>query len=316
MPQSNMKLRFPKNGTFPGSDEVPPYLFDKTVETVLRVAEINNRPVLISGPPGCGKTALAQAVAVYNDWNFLHHTFTSRSRLEELTGEVDQLKRLQDAQIATKDRPLMEEWAYLKPGIFWWAFDANSAYQRSGPLEDHEKYIENRRIKGLTHPGTNEAAAGTVLLLDEIDKAEPDLPNDLLEPFDTRQFDLPTGEPVRGVPSSPLLVLITTNRERDLPDAFVRRCVVLKLEPPKEKRLAEIARWHLEPHYKKLYKPNTVDKVAAECVQLQAEHRQQGRRPPGTSEFLDAVRACFDLKETVGSPLWPHVEACTLSKRQ
>ena len=84
----------------------------------------------------------------------------------------------------------------------------------------------------------------TVLLIDEIDKAEPDLPNDLLEPLDRRRFSRPDGKHVEAGDDLEILTIITTNRERELPAAFMRRCVSLVLKAPDESKLQTIAHHH------------------------------------------------------------------------
>lgn len=147
------------------------------------------------------------------------------------------------------------------------------------------------------------------MLLDEIDKAEPDLPNDLLEPLDRRSFRVTNGPLVRAGEDLKILTLITTNGERELPPAFLRRCVSLVLQEPDEAKLCEIAACHY-PRIKK----KRVRGIAAKIVALRAQAIEQGRRPPGTSEFLDAVEACERLKIGVGHAIWTHVEQAVLVK--
>jgi len=163
-----------------------------------------------------------------------------------------------------------------------------------------------------------------VLLIDEIDKAEPDLPNDLLEPLDRRRFDLPDGfraqrdggehtciaAPAAGGPR--LLTLITTNRERDLPQAFLRRCVLLEIPDPDEAGLVAIAGQHFPEG-----DGNRMGAIARLLVRLQGQAKALRVRPPGTAEMLDAVRACEGLgitpSEDPGS-VWAHIERAVLAK--
>ena len=163
-----------------------------------------------------------------------------------------------------------------------------------------------------------------MLLIDEIDKAEPNRPNDLLEPLDRRRFDLPDGfsahrdDGARGFIQAPppeklrLLTVITTNRERELPQAFVRRCVLLEIPDPGENLLVEIARRHFPAG-----DPNRIRAVAKLLVRFQGQAEALRVRPPGTAEMLDAVGACEGLGIPVSedpASVWGHIERALLAK--
>ena len=98
---------------------VEPYVFSDEIVLAVDVALATDRPLLVSGSPGAGKSRLADAIAVVQGWNLLGVTVTSRTRLESLTAEVDQLRRLNDAQARTSESELRPDAYYLKPGIFW-----------------------------------------------------------------------------------------------------------------------------------------------------------------------------------------------------
>jgi MoxR-like ATPase len=149
------------------------------------------------------------------------------------------------------------------------------------------------------------------LLLDEIDKAEPDLPNDLLEPLDRLRFQVPNGPEVRAPEGLKTLVVITTNGERELPQAFLRRCVSLVLAEPDQARLIEIARHHFPD---KDQDTALFATVARRVLALREVARERGLRPPSTSEYLDALRACDQLGVDPDHPLWSRVERATLEK--
>ncbi len=299
------------DGIWQGNDQSPPYLFTQDIAIAVDVAFATKRPLLISGPPGSGKSTLARAIAGIQECSFLTHTLTSRSRIEDLTGDVDQLQRLHDAQAAAKkDVDLLPDWAYQKPGLFWWAFESDTAQKRGG------NNIEGLgpRFKKPVIPGylIETKPLEAVLLLDEIDKAEPDLPNDLLEPLDQRGFSRPDGQPVKAPKKLKLLLVITTNGERGLPSAFLRRCVSLELEQPDDKSLIRIADYHFRKIARR--KKSLYQSVASKTMAIYQTARDQDRRPPGTSEYLDAVRACLELDVTPDSPVWKQIEKATLDK--
>lgn len=308
-------FKFPDTNVWLGNPEagIPPYVLSDEIKIALKVALVTNRPLLVSGLPGSGKTTLAKAVAESQGWSLLQHTLTSRSRLEDLTGEIDQLQRLHDAHVAAgNNNGLMPDWAYLKPGLFWWGFDAASALLK-GKSENEITALGNS-FRPPSKPKTlRDNVAGIVILLDEIDKAEPDLPNDLLEPLDRRSFQLPDGTEIKAADDLQMLVVITTNGERDLPPAFLRRCIHLELQSPDSEALQRIAAFH----FKEASASNQAvfAAVANKFADLVAAAKDTGRRPPGTSEYLDAVRACLELGITPDSEVWDQVEQATLRKQ-
>lgn len=306
---------FPESGVWARTKDVPSYVLSADIRVALQVALVTNRPLLVSGLPGSGKTTLAKAVAESQGWSYLKHTLTSRSRLEDLTGEVDQLQRLHDAHTAISNKNvLMPDWAYLKPGLFWWGFDAASALHK-GKSENEITALGNS-FRPPSKPKTlRDDVTGIVILLDEIDKAEPDLPNDLLEPLDRRSFQLPDGTEIKAADDLRMLVVITTNGERDLPPAFLRRCIHLELQSPDSETLQRIATFHFKEEYKYSDKAVIFSAVADKFAYVLTTAKNTDRRPPGTSEYLDAVRACLELGITPDSEVWNQVEQATLRKQ-
>lgn len=293
---------------------IDPYVFNEDIVIAVDVALATNRPLLISGNPGCGKSRLADAVAAVQEWNLLGKTITSRTRLEELTVEIDHLRRLNDAHSKAEDAKLRPDAFYQNPGIFWWAFHPSSARYRGMSSDQAKRYEVN-----LTFPGTRRGRVWqhpVVLLIDEIDKAEPDLPNDLLEPLDRRSFGLPDGGKIEGKPDLAILTLITTNGERELPQAFLRRCITLELPDPGKKQLIGIGQKHFPQG-----DSGRIEKIAQKMEQFRTKAREQRRRPPGTSEFLDAIRACEELGIDVDEndhdkkdSVWARIENAVLVK--
>lgn len=137
--------RLPANGVLKARKGIQPYVFTEEIAIAIDVALATDRSLLISGKPGCGKSQLAEAVAEIQGWNYLARTVTSRSRLEELTVEMDYLRRLNDAQARESGSALKTDQAYHNPGIFWWAFNPASAKFRGrkpNELEASEKPLE------------------------------------------------------------------------------------------------------------------------------------------------------------------------------
>lgn len=305
--------RLPADYCFPAEGDVAAYIFPEEAVIAVEVALVTQRPLLVAGPPGSGKSRLAETVAAVLQWNFLHQTITSRTRVEQLTVDVDHLRRLNDAHRAARldARPNVEaldrDEEYYNPGIFWWAFNPASASRRGLPAVAGKPRLAPRFSGVVRRP--KDEPPHTVLLIDEIDKAEPDLPNDLLEPLDRRSFRLPDGRPLTADPQQELLTIITTNRERELPQAFLRRCVSLLLKEPDRDGLIAIARVRAPEVAVEM-----VAGIADKMVELREQRSDSGQRPPGTSEFLDAVRTCHGLQISVDSAKWQQVERATLLK--
>ena len=290
-------------------DGAPVYLHSERIVLAVNVAIAAKRPLLISGPPGSGKSTLARYVAWVKQWRYLKQVVTSRTAAEDLLYRVDALQRLNDAQL--KDRTLLPDFAYIDPGVLWWAFDRESAARRGGSVADVAALGE--RFPKTSRQVENVDTDDVVVLLDEIDKAEPDVPNDLLEPLDRGSFA------VRGIASEvtrrgEVLLIITTNGERELPPAFYRRCVVLSLEEisgdEKIAQLTRIAALHFGSTHVALH-----NEIAAWFVSAADHARRNARREPSTAEYLDTVWACAELAGT-GAPaaVWTQVAELALWK--
>lgn len=293
-------------------DDHPPYVFIDKIAIAVDVALATGRPLLVSGPPGSGKSSLAPVMADILNWRYLHEVFTSRTRLEDLTGDLDQLRRLNDAQVKDEN-PLPERWAYLEPGILWWAFDQQSASLRGQPKKAVDKLSQQlpHQYHSPQNPSIRPETDNVVILLDEIDKADPDLPNDLLEPLDRKRFTVPQGPEVKARMNQQVLVIITTNEERELPPAFLRRCINLRLTDPDEEQLLRIS----DHHYPRVAKKLRLE-IAKKLIEQRIAAKDLDFRPPSTSEYLDAIEACRTLKIKISSHEWELLAKATFIKQE
>jgi MoxR-like ATPase len=294
-------LNFPGARFDPGSGAKPGtsgYVYhDSRIALAVNVALAVRRPLLVTGVPGSGKSTLAADVAARLRWSFVGTTITSRTRLEDLIARIDSVRRLADAQT---ERLQDNDDAYLVPGLLWWAFDPDSAAQVGNRNDDIRADLRN-------------AATGMVVLLDEIDKAEPDLPNDLLAPLDRFTISVPGRKTIAA--GTDLLVVITSNGERTMPPAFLRRCVVLELSDEDPDFFTAVATSHFGGRADRLYAD-----IAARTLELSQVAEDDRRRKPSIAEYLDTVRASLDFdqrpptKTTPGTALWAAIEEAALRK--
>jgi len=300
--------------------EKAPYVYAEPIVLAINVALATGRPLLISGEPGTGKSSLAVDVARRLGWRFYSKTISSRTQARDLLWTFDTIRRLSDAQVR---RGVRHPSAYVEPGVLWWAFDKDSAARRGLSTERFRELEDSSQsLTPATYDTINAEARRSVVLLDEIDKADPDVPNDLLEPLGSFRFRVIEGDLDVQVKSSQApLVFITTNDERELPKAFLRRCLALTLEAPKEPRLLDIARAHFTADAPDAGGVATLLKaVADEYFKVRAEMDARKTTPPSTAEYLDAISACRELGLTPASPEWavewPKIAAATLTKRR
>jgi MoxR-like ATPase len=184
---------------------------------------------------------------------------------------------------------------FIHPGPLWWAFDWASAAAQAGRV-------------GISYPSTPpnwQPEAGVVVLIDEIDKADPSVPNGLLDALGHGRFEVPGREAVTRRPAACPLILITTNEERSLPDAFLRRCLVLHLSLPSGREalleaLFQRGRAHFGPQ-------TCSDQVLRAAAEQLAQDRQQisarELSPPGLAEYIDLLRAVSEQEQTEAKQL-------------
>lgn len=287
-----------------GGDRRDGFVYDyhtEDIELRVNVALATGRPLLLRGPSGSGKSSLARNVAIRLGRRYYEHVVTSSTQHTDLLWSFDALRRFHDAQQGKEGKSLKEDEDYLEPRALWWAFDPASARRRGAP--------EGATPAVACDPSPTQGER-SVVLIDEIDKADPDLPNNLLVALGSMEFSVPyiNTNPVRAAATP--LVMITSNEERDLPAAFLRRCVTLNLTGPSPEKLAQIAALH----YGFSIEKEKLFKAAAEMLFSDAD---PAAPVPSTAEYLDTVAACVKLgvKPLKTNKAWLGIQAATVLKK-
>lgn len=288
------------------------YHWHEDLRLATEVALVTGRPLLLKGEPGGGKSSWAAYVARNLGWRYYDHVVTAKTQAQDLLYQFDLLRRLNDAQIQGKELPGNDH--YIVPGMLWWAFDPDGA----------AKYPVGNPAK-LPHEEVNQErdSQHAVLLIDEIDKADPDLPNGLLVPLGSQTFHVPElGEDVKRATKDKddtgfhrPLVIFSSNSERALPQAFLRRCIVLTLPEPDAATLLAVAQLH-DPRTKEGVGSILAVALAARVMALRQEAQDRNERKPGIAEYLDALRACLDLNITLDSKEWELLSRITFKKER
>ncbi|NRQ16095.1 AAA family ATPase [Ensifer sesbaniae] len=223
------------------------YIADKDLMIAVNAAIRLERPLLVKGEPGTGKTELARQIAAALGLELIEWSVKSTTKAQQGLYEYDAVSRLRDSQLG--DQRVNEVRNYIRKGKLWQAFEAD------------------RRV---------------VLLIDEIDKADIEFPNDLLQELDRMEFHVyETGEMISARQRP--IVIITSNNEKELPDAFLRRCFFHYIRFPDAETLARI----VEVHYPGIRKTLLSAALAAFYDIRQVPGL---KKKPSTSEALDWIR--------------------------
>ncbi len=247
-----------KTNYFSGNENyvVTPELMD-----AVNVSIALKKPLLIKGEPGTGKTVLAQAIAESLDMPLIVWSIKSTTKAQDGLYMYDTVQRLYDSQFG------------------------------EGNVSDIAQYI---RLGKLGEAFTSDKQA--VLLIDEIDKADLEFPNDLLWELDRMEFYINETKETVKTKHRPI-VIITSNAEKELPDAFLRRCIFHYIEFPDEEKMKEI----IKVHY-----GDIDEKLCENALEAFYEIRKMNdlQKKPSTSELLDWLQALMvsgvkvkDLKE-------------------
>ena len=229
---------------FTGTDD---YIATDDLMVAVNAAITLERPLLIKGEPGTGKTELARQVAKALNTPLLEWNIKSTTKAQQGLYEYDAVSRLRDSQLG--DEKVNDVANYIKKGMLWQAFEATER---------------------------------VVLLIDEIDKADIEFPNDLLQELDRMDFHVyETGETIKAAHRP--IVIITSNNEKELPDAFLRRCFFHYIKFPEAETLKAIVDVHF---------PGIKQSLVQEALTQFYEIREtQGlKKKPSTSEVLDWLK--------------------------
>jgi MoxR-like ATPase len=229
---------------FKGTED---YVATEDLTIAVNAAVTLERPLLIKGEPGTGKTELAKQVARGLGLQMIEWNIKSTTKAQQGLYEYDAVSRLRDSQLG--EEKVHDVKNYIRKGKLWQAFEA-------------EKKV--------------------VLLIDEVDKADIEFPNDLLQELDKMEFFVyETGETI--VAKQRPIVIITSNNEKELPDAFLRRCFFHYIRFPDEDTLRQIV---------KVHHPGIKDALLTTALTQFFELREQPgiKKKPSTSEVLDWLK--------------------------
>ena len=230
---------------FKGSDD---YVVTKELMNAVNVSIALQKPLLIKGEPGTGKTMLAESISKALDMDLIIWGIKSTTKAQEGLYVYDTVQRLYDSQFG------------------------------EGNVSDIKQYI---KLGKLGEAFTSDKQV--VLLIDEIDKADLEFPNDLLWELDKMEFYInETKEPIKTKHRP--IVIITSNAEKELPDAFLRRCIFHYIEFPDAEKMEEIINVHFG---------NIDQKLCQKALEAFYEIRKMDeiQKKPSTSELLDWIQA-------------------------
>jgi MoxR-like ATPase len=261
---------------FAGTDA---YIATDDLTVAVNAAVALERPLLVKGEPGTGKTELARQVARALGLPMIEWNIKSTTKAQQGLYEYDAVSRLRDSQLG--DERVHDVKNYIRKGKLWQAFDAEGK---------------------------------VVLLIDEIDKADIEFPNDLLQELDRMEFHVyETGETIRAKHRP--VVIITSNNEKELPDAFLRRCFFHYIRFPDEVTMRRI----VEVHF-----PNVKESLLTTALTQFYELRETPglKKKPSTSEVLDWLKLLLaedlgheDLKRDARTML-PRLHGALLKNEQ
>ena len=256
------------------------YIATEDLRVAVNASISLERPLLVKGEPGTGKTVLAEEIAKALDMPIITWHIKSTTKAQQGLYEYDAITRLRDSQLG--DERVKDVKNYIKKGKLWDAFDSDKR---------------------------------PILLIDEIDKADIEFPNDLLQELDRMEFYVyETGETI--VAEKRPVDIITSNNEKELPDAFLRRCFFHYISFPDNETMKKI----VDVHY-----PDIKSKLVSESLKVFYELREIPglKKKPSTSELLDWLKLLMNeditpemLREKNSSNIIPPLHGALLKNEQ
>ena len=256
------------------------YIATEDLRIAVNAAVTLERPLLIKGEPGTGKTVLAEEVSKALKMPLITWHIKSTTKAQQGLYEYDAITRLRDSQLG--DEKVKDIKNYIKQGKLWEAFESNER---------------------------------PILLIDEIDKADIEFPNDLLQELDRMEFFVyETNETIKAAKRP--VVIITSNNEKELPDAFLRRCFFHYISFPDAETMEKI----VDVHY-----PKIKSKLVSESLRVFYELRDVPgiKKKPSTSELLDWLKLLMNedikpemLRENNANNLIPPLHGALLKNEQ
>ena len=256
------------------------YIATEDLRIAVNAAVTLERPLLIKGEPGTGKTVLAEEVSKALKMPLITWHIKSTTKAQQGLYEYDAITRLRDSQLG--DEKVKDKKNYIKQGKLWEAFESNER---------------------------------PILLIDEIDKADIEFPNDLLQELDRMEFFVyETNETIKAAKRP--VVIITSNNEKELPDAFLRRCFFHYISFPDADTMEKI----VDVHY-----PKIKSKLVSESLKVFYELRDVPgiKKKPSTSELLDWLKLLMNedikpemLREKNANNLIPPLHGALLKNEQ
>jgi MoxR-like ATPase len=293
----------PENPHEDAPKTLEPYIVTPELKKAVNLAIYLRRPLLLEGEAGCGKTQLARAVAYKLGLPYYRWNIRSTTKARDGLYKYDAIGRLHDVQILERLGNISEGTQQESSDKL--PLDSGRKLKKRNPQNPRD-YIEFGEIGKAFK--VKECPA--VVLIDEIDKAELDFPNDLLTVLDKPwEFEIPETGDIIPADHKPI-VIITSNKEKgNLPAPFLRRCLYHYVNFPDDKQLERIVKVHYqygEQHEQAEARKTPPNPLLTKAIDLFRQIREQGLfKKPGTSEFLDWIEALTNFKETGGKIPYP-----------
>ncbi len=274
-------------------DDPRRYIASKGLRHAVNVAITLGQPLLVTGEPGTGKTQLAASVAHELGLPQLNFYTKTTSTASDLFYQYDALRRFQDANMGEKKQTRIDDYIEYQA--------LGNAILLSLPPEEANQYLpKHLQNKGPTR---------SIVLIDEIDKAPRDLPNDILNEIESMSFTVKeSGKTFKAEKKFHPIIILTSNSEKNLPDAFLRRCVFYHIDFPSRDELSAIVDKRFNGRSD--FAPGFVEKAIQKFMEIRSLPL---KKKPATAEFLNWITILQAKKIDFNNPKDGQAEAWMLS---